>query len=133
MAGVVFSLKEDDLERIQEAIINLGDDAENVINECLANEVKNQLITSITNFIPVSSQNKKHAKSSNPLDGSIRNNLTLWIHTKSKYNYLYFPQNAEGQSRNNSPNDFIEKGINAEYDNVVNTILEKLQTRMEEI
>lgn len=133
MAGVVFSLKEDDLQRIQEAVINLGDDAENIINECLANEVKNKLITSITNFIPVSNQNKKHAKSSKPLDASVRNNLTLWIHTKPKFYYLYFPQNAEGQSRNNSPNDFMEKGINAEYDNVVNTILDKLQTRMEEI
>lgn len=133
MAGVDFSLKEEDLARIQEAIIDFGDDAESVINGCLANEVKDKFITSITNLIPVSDKNKKHAKSSNPLDGKVRNNLTLWIHTKPKYNYLYFPQNAEGQSKNNSPNDFMEKGIDAEYDNAVNIILEKLQRRMEEI
>lgn len=133
MAGVDFSLKEEDLGKIQEAIMDFGDDAERVVNDCLANEVKDKLITSITNLIPVSDKNKKHAKSSNPLDGKIRNNLTLWIHTKPKYNYLYFPQNAEGQSRNNSPNDFMEKGIDAEYDNAVNIILEKLQRRMEEI
>lgn len=133
MPKIDFSIKENDLERIQEAIINFGDDAENAINECLANEVKNTLITSITNFIPVSKQNKKHAKSSNPLQGDVRNNLTLLIRTKPKFNYLYFPQNAEGQSRNDPPNNFMEKGINNEYDNVINTILDKLQRRMEEI
>lgn len=133
MAGVNFSLKAEDLERIQEAIISFSDDAENVINECLANEVNEKLITSITNFIPVSQQNKKHAKTSKPLEGKVRNNLTLWIHTKSKFNYLYFPQNSEGQSKNNSPNDFMEKGIDSEYDNAVNMLLDKLQNRMEEL
>jgi hypothetical protein len=133
MAGVDFTLKEEDLTRIQEAIMDFGDDAERVVNDCLANEVKDKLITSITNLIPVSDKNKKHAKSSNPLDGKIRNNLTLWIHTKSKFNYLYFPQNAEGTSKGKSPNDFMDKGIDAEYDNAVNIILEKLQRRMEEI
>lgn len=133
MAGVEISLKVDDLEKIQEAIVSFSDDAENVINECLANEVKDKLITSITNFIPVSNQNKRHAKTSKPLEGQVRNNLTLWIHTKSKFYYLYFPQNAEGQSKNKSPNEFMEKGIDAEYENVVNTLLDKLQNRMEEI
>ena len=133
MAGVDFSLKEEDLGRIQEAIMDFGDDAERVVNDCLANDVKDKFITSITNLMPVSNKNKRHAKSSNPLDGKVRNNLTLWIHTKTKYNYLYFPQNAEGTSKRNSPNDFMEKGIEVEYDNVVNEMLEKLQRRMEEI
>lgn len=130
MPKVEFSLKEEDLEKIQEAIMDFGDEAENVINKCLANEVKNTLINSITNFIPVSKKNKKHAKTSDPLQGDVRNNLTLYIRTKSKFNYLYFPQNAEGQSRNNPPNDFMEKGINNEYDNVINCILDKLKNRI---
>ena len=133
MAGVDFSLKEEDLKKIQEAIMDFGDDAERVINDCLSNEVKELLTNSITNLIPVSPKSKKHAKTSNPLDGKVRNNLTLWIHTKPKYNYLYFPQNAEGTSKGKSPNDFMDKGIDVEYDNAVNIILEKLQRRMEEI
>ena len=133
MASVDFSLKTEDLLKIQEAIMDFGNDAESVINDCLANEVKELLTNSITNLIPVSPKSKKHAKTSNPLDGKVRNNLTLWIHTKPKYNYLYFPQNAEGTSKGKQPNDFMEKGINVEYDNVVNIILEKLQRRMEEI
>lgn len=134
MAGIDFSLKEEDLQRIQNSIQQFEGDCENVINDYLNDEAKNKFIQSITNLIPVSNVNKKrHAKSSNPLDGKVRNNLTLWIHTKSKFNYLYFPQNAEGTSKGKSPNDFMEKGIEAEYDNVVNGILEKLQRRMVEI
>ena len=132
MAGVDFSLKEEDLGRIQEAIMDFGDDAERVINDYLRNEANAKFIKSITNLIPVSKINKRHAKTSNPLDTKFYN-LALYIHTKSKFNYLYFPQNAEGQSRNNSPNDFMEKGIDAEYNNVVNEMIEKLQRRMEEI
>ena len=51
--------------------------------------------------------------------------------TKTKFNYLYFPQNAEGTSKGKIPNDFMERGIDAEYDNVVNGILEKLQNGLE--
>lgn len=133
MAGVDFSLKAEDLEKIQQSIMDFEGDAEKVINDCLNNEVKELLTNSITNLIPVSDKNKRHAKSSNPLDGKVRNNLTLWIHTKPKYNYLYFPQNAEGTSKGKSQNDFMDKGIDVEYDNAVNIILEKLQRRMEEI
>lgn len=134
MAGVDFSLKAEDLEKIQQSIMDFEGDAEKVINDCLNNEVKEMFTKSITNLIPVSdTEKKKHAKTSNPLDGKVRNNLTLWIHTKSKFNYLYFPQNAEGTSKGKSPNDFMDKGIDAEYDNAVNIILEKLQRRMEEI
>ena len=133
MASINFTLKDEDLLKIQEAITDFEGDAEKVINECLANEVKDKFINSITNLIPISDRNKRHAKTSNPLDGKVRNNLTLWIHTKPQYNYLYFPQNAEGQSKGNSPNDFMDKGIDVEYDNAVNMILDKLQNRLEEI
>ena len=133
MSSINFTLKDEDLLKIQEAITDFEGDAEKVINECLANEVKDKFINSITNLIPVSDRSKRHAKTSNPLDGKVRNNLTLWIHTKPQYNYLYFPQNAEGQSKGNSPNDFMDKGIDVEYDNAVNMILDKLQNRLEEI
>lgn len=134
MAGINFSLKEEDLQRIQNSIQQFEYDAEKVINDYLDSDAKDKFIASITNLIPVSNVNKRiHAKNSNPLDGKVRNNLTLWIHTKPKFNYLYFPQNAEGTSKGKSPNDFMEKGIDAEYDNVVNGILEKLQNRMEDI
>lgn len=132
MASVEFSIKDEDINKINEAITNFEGNTERVINDYLGTQAKEKFIQSITNLIPVSRVNKRrHAKNSNPLDGKIRNNLTLWIHTKTKFNYLYFPQNAEGTSKGKIPNDFMERGIDAEYDNVVNGILEKLQNRLE--
>lgn len=132
MARAIFKLSEEDLDLIRIRIKNFEGDAERVINDYLRNEANAKFIKSITNLIPVSKINKRHAKTSNPLDTKFYN-LALYIHTKSKFNYLYFPQNAEGQSKNNSPNDFMEEGIDAEYNNVVNEMMEKLQRRMEEI
>ena len=132
MASVEFSIKDEDINKINEAITNFEGNAERVINDYLGTQAKEKFIQSITNLIPVAPVNKRrHAKNSNPLDGKIRNNLTLWIHTKTKFNYLYFPQNAEGTSKGKIPNDFMERGIDAEYDNVVNGILEKLQNGLE--
>lgn len=134
MAGVNFSIKEDDLRKIQNSIQQFDGDAEKVINDYLGTEAKDKFIKSITNLVPVSNVNKKkHAKDNNPFDGKVRNNLELWIHTKSKFNYLYFPQNAEGTSKGKSPNDFMDRGIDEEYNNVVNGILDKLQNRLEGI
>ena len=88
MASVEFSIKDEDINKINEAITNFEGNAERVINDYLGTQAKEKFIQSITNLIPVSRVNKRrHAKNSNPLDGKIRNNLTLWIHTKTTINY----------------------------------------------
>lgn len=134
MASTRFELKQEDLLKLQLAMKEFDGDVEQVVNDYLEHEVNEIFRESIVNLIPVSKINKKnHAKTSNPLIGEMSDNLTLYIHTKTKYNYLYFPQNAEGTSKGKTPNDFMEEGLNAKYDEVVNGILEKLQTRMEGI
>ena len=121
---VVIVLNKIDLDKKQQ-MQKIKEIYENIGYKVIETQAKEKFIQSITNLIPVSRVNKRrHAKNSNPLDGKIRNNLTLWIHTKPKFNYLYFPQNAEGTSKGKIPNDFMERGIDAEYDNVVNGILE---------
>ena len=76
MARAVFGLSAEDVERLQQAIMSSGDEAEKVINN----------------------------------------------------NYLYFPQEAEGvHFQGKVPNDFMQHGVDAQYDNVVNNLLEKLQ------
>lgn len=138
MASIDFSLKNEDLERIQQSIINFEGDAEEVINTYLKKTTSKILKKSIINLVPVSKekypsqQGKNHAKMNNPFTSTV-SNLTLTIKTKKEFNYLYFPQMGEGTSKGKLANDFMEKGIEAEYDNVINGMLEKLQNRMEEI
>lgn len=125
MATVKFEIKNEDLQKIQEAILDYGNNAERDINDYLHSVAKNKFIESITNYIPVSNVPKAHAKMSNPL-GSESYNLSIVIKTKPKFNYLYFPQTGEGTSKKNAPNDFMQKGIDEEYNNVINDLLDKL-------
>lgn len=131
MAGVKFELKENDFEKVINAIIEFEGNSEKIINQYLEEEAKNKIIDSIINLIPVSASRKKHAKRSNPLDGKRRSNLTLTITSKNKYNYLYFPDQGEGT--NKVAKEFMEKGIDNVYEDVVNSMLEKLQKKLEEI
>mgnify|MGYP000020662379 FL=1 len=128
MARAVFGLSAEDVERLQQAIMSYGDGAEKVINNYLKNEASNIFTQAIINYIPISNRDKQHAKDSSPLKAEQKENLSLYIHTKTQYNYLYFPQEAEGvHFQGKVPNDFMQHGVDAQYDNVVNNLLEKLQ------
>ena len=130
MASVEFSMDAEDVQRIQEAIMNFGDGAEQVINDFLKNEANKMFTEAIVNLIPVSDRNKKHAKNSNPIKGEQKQNLALYIHSKTSYNYLYFPDEGEGTSLGQNPHDFMGKGVEAKSDDVVNQILDKLQNNL---
>ena len=132
MARASFGMSAEDVEKLQQAIINYGEGAEQVINDYLKTEAGDIFTESIVNLIPVSDRNKKHAKNSSPLKAEQKENLSLYIHTKSQFNYLYFPQTGEGTSSGKAPNDFMEKGIDQKYDTVVNQMLDKLQKKFNE-
>ena len=132
MARANFGMSAEDVEKLQQEIMNFGEGAEQVINNYLKTEASQIFTESIVHLIPVSNKKKRHAKNSNPLKAEQKENLSLYIHTKSQYNYLYFPQEAEGTSSGKTPNDFMQHGIDAKYDTVVNQMLEKLQNKLNE-
>lgn len=122
-----FSIESNGFEELQKAIQEFGEGSEEVINNALVNEVYDIFNPSIVNLIPVSSRDKRHAKYSDPLIGEQETNLELYIHTKKKFNYLFFPQNAHGcKFVGKSPNDFMIDGVTREMDNAINIILDKL-------
>lgn len=127
MASTKFELKLEDVKRINDIIKSYAGDAEKQINDYLSGSGKSKIINSIVNLIPVSDKDKKHAKDSKPLEG-VNYNLSLTIRSKRQFNYLYFPQMAEGTSKNNTPNDFMEKGVDSIYDSVVNDLIERLKS-----
>ena len=125
MAGINFTLNFEDAEKVQQAIENYGDKAEDTINKYIHGKGKDKLIKSIENCMPVSDRNKKHAKFSNPLSNK-NFNLGVRITTKSKFNYLIFPMDAIGTSKGKNENPFMEKGVENVKDNVINEILDAL-------
>lgn len=125
-----FNVNYEQIQKLQDAIIAYGDGAEDIINDFLANEANDMFQESIVELIPVSDRNKKHAKNSNALVGENIQNLVLYIHTKTPYNYLYFPDEGVGTSKNNEAQNFMQYGVNREADNVINEIIERLQTNL---
>ena len=121
-----FKVNDEDFVRLQEEITRFGNGAEQVINEYLVTQANDTFIDSITNLIPVSDRNKRHAKQNAPLVGEQRESLELYIHTRTPYHYLYFPEEGLGTSLGQDPHDFMVEGAENEYDNVVNGVLDAL-------
>ena len=123
-----FEISSEDIQRLQEPIMNYGNNAEQTINEFLNTEAKQMFSNSITNLIPVSDRNKQHAKDAQPVKGEQNQNLSLYLHTPGKWHYLYFPDEGAGiKFANKAPYDFMRKGVEQESDNVINGMLNKLQ------
>lgn len=130
MARAKFELKSEDIQKISDSISKFPSDAEDTINSYLHGPGKEKMIKSMENIIPISERKKKHAKGNSPLRSNTFN-LGLTIRTKTKYNYLYFPQMAEGTSKKNSPNDFMQKGLDSIYDSVVNDMIDKITNKIQ--
>ena len=129
MAKVRFETKQEDLKKIENLLSKTQENAEDAINEYLHTEGKEKIVSSITNFIPVSPRTNKHAKTSK-WSQTKNFNLAVQISNARKFYYLYFPLTATGTSQNKSPNDFFTKGVNNVYDEVVEDMLERLKNNL---
>lgn len=126
MAGAKFELDSKDIDRLVGAIKQYEGDAEQALGNYLENEADKIFRPSIENLIPVSDKDKKHAKTSAPLTGDMEGHLSLYIHTKKAWHYLYFPDEGEGTSKGQLPHDFMGEGIEKQYDTVINGMLDAL-------
>ena len=129
MAGAAFTLNDDDINKLIEAIQSYTGNAEDSISEYLELEVPGIVKPSIQNLIPESDRHKKHAKTSAPFTEDMEGKLSVYIHTKYKYHYLYFPDEGLGTSKGQEPHDFMGQGVEDEYDTLVNGMLEALIDR----
>lgn len=126
MAGASFSLNDDDVNKLIEAIQRYEDNAEDAISNYLETEVPSITKPSIQSLIPVSDRNKKHARTSAPFTEDMEGKLSIYIHTKKQWHYLYFPDEGEGTSKGQAPHDFMVQGVENEYDTLVNGLLDSL-------
>ena len=121
--SVTFTLEDKDMELLKQKIQEFGPGAENQINKYLHGEGKELIMRSIEDYTPVSNRKKAHAKGNMPYQGT-GYNLSVAVKTKTKYNYLYFPDAGKGTSAKNPKNSgFMEKGLDAIYDKIVDGML----------
>lgn len=126
-----FSFKTEDIDRLNEVISRCGKKSERIINDYLHNVAGEKITRSITNskFFPRSKRNKIHAQDTKWYEQT-NFNLAVGIENntsgkKSAY-YLYYVATGTGTSAKKGPNDFMLDGLDKEYNNVVNGIIEKL-------
>lgn len=129
-----FSLKDEDVERVRKAIKRVGYTSEEVINNYLHNVAGEKISKSITRFIPVSKRKKVHAKDSKWSEQK-NHNMAVTISNKTtgkkSFYYLYYVATGTGTSKRNGKNDFMKKGMDKEYNNIVNGLIEELSTNIE--
>lgn len=146
-----FELKYEDVQKLKQSIVNFQGNKEDAINDCLKKITGPKVARSVTDFLPVA-KNKyyyfyPHAKDAEwyeityyNLSFVLANNLrgkNITKTTKNKgarksFYYLYYPATGTGNSYKKGPNDFLNKGINKVYDNVIEDLINALNNRIEE-
>ena len=132
-----FSLNFEDVERVKRAIGRCGESSEGVINNYLHNVAGENITKSITKYIPRSPRkNVIHAKDSNWSEKK-NYNLAVTIGNSLKgvrgtsFYYLYYVVTGTGTNEKKGARDFMKQGLDNEYNNVVNGIVNELDKNIE--
>lgn len=137
----VFELDAKSVDTLVTAIKAYGAGAEKKITEYLHGKGYDVLSSSIQNAIPVSDDLSKHGK--NQPKGHARmmqalrdrdkgSNLAVIIGTKSRWNYLYFPDDGSNTVHHAGNQQFFQTGVERKENEVINDLLDVLNFEMEE-
>ncbi len=111
-----------------------GSEAEEIINEYLAGEGGDLISKKIHDLLPVSGRNwrgkKAAAKSTDPFRKTA-GNLSVKVHTKSGYHYLYFPDDGSNTNHHYGNQQFMFDGASGASNEIANEVIERLVEKME--
>ncbi|MBS5114128.1 MAG: hypothetical protein KHY88_00245 [Erysipelotrichaceae bacterium] len=131
----VIALEDKEIKELIKHIAQLPDRSEALINNYFKNYASSMTIESIMDILPSSGRTwkgkTKAAKNSNPFETDYPN-LGFKVKSKSKYNYLVFPDLGIGTSKNNDPQEFMEKGLDIVHDEIIEGLLISLKEAIEE-
>lgn len=131
MSSIKFELDEKDVEKLTEKIKSFSGDAERAINDYLRDIAAPSFDKAIENLLPISENGKSHAKGSDPFENEFFN-MGVNVKSKKEFWYLYFPDQGDGTSLNRGARFFMQKGIDAEYGNTVNGMLDAMMSKFKE-
>lgn len=129
---VKYSLDDQQSQQLASAMKEIPGKAERLVNETLKAKGMKLMIQEIIRFIPTSNSNKRHAKNSNPLKGTM-GNLGFVITTKggaaknlNSFGYLVFPNEGRGP-HNPIAQRFFEKGADASNGKILTEVIKALE------
>lgn len=126
-----------DLERLEQNLSKLGDEAEPTVNEILHGMGVETVTRDVTNLLPVSSRNKKHAKFSKPFTHDPENLGFIFktkggaAKNKTSWGYLVFPDEGRGP-RNPVEQDFTGRGIDKAKPKIIDELTEVITKKLQE-
>ena len=127
-----FSIDAEDIDVLYDTIKQYPKNAEEKINKYLHGKGYERMEKSIHNAIPVSDRRKSHARNASPLrDKEVSSNLSVTISTKTKYHYLYFPDDGTNTIHHAGEKYFFYGGVERETENVMNEMLEAIRFEKE--
>ena len=133
--SVTFGFDEGSFSRLQDRIAECGSSAESVINNVLHEEGGEMLYERINPLIHPSGRTFKGHRASaassdwKRIDSS--KNLSVTITTKSRFNYLYFPNDGSNTVRHFGNQRFFERGGEDASDGIAARCLAALTKEME--
>ncbi len=127
-----------DFDRISDVISEFADssEAEQIINEYLREDGGELIKQKIHEMLPVSGRKpwkgkKTAAKATEPFRKTA-GNLSVKVHTKSAYHYLYFPDDGSDTERHYGNQQFMFDGASQSSETIANEVIEELVKRLEE-
>ena len=135
MSGGVFALDETSFDLLRKRIAAFGEGAEAAINGVLRDQAGRLLYEGINPLIHPSGRTfKGHRASATASDWSnvdASKSLSVTIRTKSRFGYLYFPNDGSNTYRHFGNQQFFERGGEKASDGIVERCLAALSSEME--
>lgn len=134
MARSIFSMDNSGVNELVTAMQNFEGDVEGVVNNVLHDIGGQEISENIKRILPVSgrtwSGKAPAAKTSQPFQ-QINSNLSVTVKSKSRYNYLYFPDDGSNTKHHVGNQQFMITGADNSSDFIINTILDDLVANIE--
>lgn len=124
IAGSTYSVDYSKIKELADKFNTQGQEIENIINSYLHGYAPDRIRPSIEGLVPRSNRQKKHAADSKPFGRQENYNLAVKIMTSKKFNYLVFPDEAQGTSKVNMPQNFTGRGLEAVVPDLVDEMVE---------
>ncbi len=126
-----FSIKSSDIDSLQQAVEEFGETANKTINKVLHDkQTANIVKENIHVLLPTSGRKWRGkltaASATKPLTEDTSELLTLTVRSKTKYNYLYFPDDGSNTERHQGKQHFMQQG----GDNSMNRIVDLCTDRL---
>lgn len=136
VAKTRFNIRYDDVVVLQDAIQQVGYESEKIINNHLHNVTGQQMVEGITKFIPVSKKGARHAKYNKWWEQN-NYNMAVNLETSTKgrrgtsFYYLYYVITGTGTSYDYGERDFMEQGMDASYNKIVDDLINEVMNHIE--